>query len=100
MTIGGESVTALQLVQSAQVKYEQPASCFLFNCFLMYRVILFQWVIFLHCQFVSLLVVFFFSVCAEVENAKRGLQGGQAYNISTIHPKWNPLSHSQCHPLC
>lgn len=26
----------------------------------MYRVILFQWVIFLHCQFVSLLVVFFF----------------------------------------
>lgn len=44
------------------------------------------------------------STSAEVENAKWGLQGGQAHNISTIHPEWNPFSHplchSQCHALC
>lgn len=49
-------------------------------------------------------VFFSSSTPAEVENAKWGLQGGQAHNISTIHPEWNPLSHAlrhpQCHTLC
>lgn len=61
------------------------------SCFLVY------WMF--HCLF-SL----FLFACAEVEDAKRGLQGGQAYNISTIHPFCHPfghpLRHPQCHPLC
>lgn len=55
--------------------------------------------------FIRLLICLFYWLCffpvyAEVENAKWGLKGGQAHNISTIHPQWNPFSHSLCHPLC
>lgn len=63
----------------------------------LHLIILEQWRMALHCLFIS---SFVFSVCAEVENAKWGLQGGQAYNISTIHSKWNPFSHPLCHPQC
>lgn len=55
----------------------------------MYRVILFQWVIFLHCQFVSLLVVFFFCLCRSWEcqagtSRRTGLQ--HQHNPPQVEP--------------